>query len=104
MPQPKSWFGSKALKMIWRSQETPDKTFNNYQEKCLQHYLDDMKNILIKCGLSPTLSIYDVKEKICHVFSHLYHSKVQIIKLNPGEKAPVHVKVAKHLPQVFIAT
>jgi hypothetical protein len=99
VPQPKSRFGSKALKFIWRTQETPDKSF---QEKSLQHYLDDMKNILIKCGLTHTFSICDIREKIRHIFSHLYHSKVQTIKLNPGEKAPVHVKVAKHLPQVFV--
>ena len=102
MPQPKSWFGSKALKFIWKSQETPDKNFNHYQEKSLLHYLDDMKTILIKCELTRSFGISDVKEEIRHVFSHLFHSKVQILKLNPGEKAPIHVRVAKHLPEVYI--
>lgn len=101
MPEPKSWFGSKALKFIWRTQETPDKTFNHYQEKSLLYYLDDMKNILIKCGLTLNFGIHDIKKKICHVFSQLFHSKVQTLKLNPGEKAPVHIRVAKHLPEVY---
>ena len=100
MPQPKSWFGSKALKFIWRTQETSDRNFNHYQEKSLLHYLDDMKTILIKNGLTKDFGVCDIKEKTWHVFSQLFHSKVQILKLNPGEKAPVHIKVAKNLPEV----
>ena len=101
MPEPKSSFGTKALRFIMRTQESPDKNFNYYQEKSLVHYLDDMKNILIKCELSLNFGIHDITKKILHVFTQLFHPKAQMLKQNPGEKAPVHVRIAKHLPEVF---
>ena len=100
-PEPKSSFGSKALKYL--IQETPDKTLNYYQEKCMLHYLDHMKDTLISCELSENCSIHSMTEKILHVFDQLCLSKVSRLEQNPVKQDPRQTldRIAKQLPEVF---
>ena len=102
LPEPKSWFGSKALKYLVRSQESPDKSLNYHQEKSMLHYLEEMKYILIACELSQSFSIHNLTEKTLHVFEQLFHSKVQMLKRNRDEKSPIHIRIAKQLPEVHL--
>ena len=64
------------------------------------HYLEDMKDILINCELSQSFGIHTFTEKTLHVFNQLFHSKVQMLQRNPEEKSPIHIKIAKQLPEV----
>lgn len=103
LPEPKSRFGSKALKNLRGAMGIPesDKTFNYNQEKCLLYYLDDLQKVLLNCELSPTFDIHAVTEKILHIFNQLFLSKVQALKPgHHGKVNPVHIINARRLPEV----
>lgn len=101
LPEPKSWFGLKALKYFTNSQDSLDKNFYYYQEKSLLHYLDDMKDILINCGLSQKFGIHSATEKTLYLFNQLFLSKVQVLQRRQRERVPIHVRIAKQLPEVY---
>ena len=62
----------------------------------------DMKDILINCELSQSVGIHDMTEKVLHVFTQLFLSKVRILQQTRKEEAPIHIRIAKQLPEVLV--